>query len=330
MVSEITLSAETMATTSDSALAASPPDAQAAELHFLRKRNAELQSQVEKLLDSASNTNVGAGAPSCSTSLDGGVNDVRGKRSDEFLDQPSDFVRNLSLDGHSELGLHHRRTKSSNNSKKRSWSFSPNKLRGRRNNIESGLSEGFDNECNNTNATSPARKTMDRDSASGAASLKRYKPPRLNPLAIEQGDGEFTGIKPANDASSEESDHLINDDDDSYNKHMQSDLPWSGSQSSISAAFPPFKDQIKERAGWLIGLLFLQSCSSFIIQYNEQFLQNNMVLVQFLTMLVGAGGNAGNQAAVRVIRSLAVGTLNRRTMRFFLMQGKHHICNIKY
>jgi len=37
-------------------------------------------------------------------------------------------------------------------------------------------------------------------------------------------------------------------------------------------------------------------------------------------MLVGAGGNAGNQAAVRVIRSLAVGTLNRRTMRFFLMQ----------
>lgn len=315
-----------MATTSDSALAAPPPDAQAAELHFLRKRNAELQSQVEKLiLDSASNV---TGAPSCSTSLDGGVIDVRGKRSDEFLDQPSDFVRNLSLDGHSELGLHHRRTKSSNNSKKRSWSFSPNKLRGRRNNIESGLSEGFDNECNNTNATSPARKTIDRGSDGCAASLKRYKPPRLNPLSIEQGDGEFIGIKPANDASSEESDHLINDDDDdSYNKHMQSDL---GSQSSISAAFPPFKDQIKERAGWLIGLLFLQSCSSFIIQYNEQFLQNNMVLVQFLTMLVGAGGNAGNQAAVRVIRSLAVGTLNRRTMRFFLMQGKHHICNIKY
>jgi Mg/Co/Ni transporter MgtE len=43
-----------------------------------------------------------------------------------------------------------------------------------------------------------------------------------------------------------------------------------------------------------------------------------MVIVQFLTMLVGAGGNAGNQAAVRVIRSLAVGTLNRRTMKWFL------------
>lgn len=43
-----------------------------------------------------------------------------------------------------------------------------------------------------------------------------------------------------------------------------------------------------------------------------------MVIVQFLTMLVGAGGNAGNQAAVRVIRSLAVGTLTRRTMKRFL------------
>lgn len=43
-----------------------------------------------------------------------------------------------------------------------------------------------------------------------------------------------------------------------------------------------------------------------------------MVIVQFLTMLVGAGGNAGNQASVRVIRGLAVGTLNERTVKAFL------------
>ncbi len=46
--------------------------------------------------------------------------------------------------------------------------------------------------------------------------------------------------------------------------------------------------------------------------------RKHMIIVQFLTMLVGAGGNAGNQAAVRVIRSLAVGTLNQRTMKRFL------------
>ena len=34
-------------------------------------------------------------------------------------------------------------------------------------------------------------------------------------------------------------------------------------------------------------------------------------LVHFLTMLVGSGGNAGNQAAVLVIRALATGSLTR-------------------
>lgn len=33
------------------------------------------------------------------------------------------------------------------------------------------------------------------------------------------------------------------------------------------------------------------------------------VVIYFLTMLVGAGGNAGNQASVRVIRGIAVGAL---------------------
>jgi Mg/Co/Ni transporter MgtE len=35
-------------------------------------------------------------------------------------------------------------------------------------------------------------------------------------------------------------------------------------------------------------------------------------------MLVGAGGNAGNQASVRVIRGLALGTLNEATQAQFL------------
>lgn len=54
-----------------------------------------------------------------------------------------------------------------------------------------------------------------------------------------------------------------------------------------------------DRAGWLVGLLVLQSCSSFILKGNQGLLQTHTVIVQFLTMLVGAGGNAGNQASVR-------------------------------
>ena len=44
----------------------------------------------------------------------------------------------------------------------------------------------------------------------------------------------------------------------------------------------------------------------------------NYQVIYFLTMLVGAGGNAGNQASVRVIRGLALGTLNPNTQNQFL------------
>lgn len=80
-----------------------------------------------------------------------------------------------------------------------------------------------------------------------------------------------------------------------------------------------FFAQIKDRGGWLVGLLILQSMSSFILEYNEKLLKKHIIIVNFLTMLVGAGGNAGNQASVRVIRGLAVGTLNDRTKRNFLI-----------
>ena len=79
-----------------------------------------------------------------------------------------------------------------------------------------------------------------------------------------------------------------------------------------------FMKQVTDRAGWLVGLMVLQSMSSFIIAHNEELLQDHSVIVQFLTMLVGAGGNAGNQASVRVIRGLALGTIDRSNTKHFL------------
>ena len=58
------------------------------------------------------------------------------------------------------------------------------------------------------------------------------------------------------------------------------------------------------RASWLLGLLVCQSLSSFILADNEALLVNHPTVIFFMTMLVGAGGNAGNQAAVRIIRGL--------------------------
>ena len=60
-----------------------------------------------------------------------------------------------------------------------------------------------------------------------------------------------------------------------------------------------FLDAMRDRAYWLVGLLALQSCSGFILSRNEALLESHPVIIFFLTMLVGAGGNAGNQASVR-------------------------------
>jgi hypothetical protein len=60
-----------------------------------------------------------------------------------------------------------------------------------------------------------------------------------------------------------------------------------------------FLDALRDRAYWLVGLLALQSCSGFILSRNEALLESHPVIIYFLTMLVGAGGNAGNQASVR-------------------------------
>ena len=69
-------------------------------------------------------------------------------------------------------------------------------------------------------------------------------------------------------------------------------------------------ESLQPRATWLIGLLIAQSCSSFILADNEDLLATHPTILLFLTMLVGAGGNAGNQASVRLIRGLATGEVN--------------------
>ncbi|CBJ32338.1 Mg2+ transporter-e family [Ectocarpus siliculosus] len=61
------------------------------------------------------------------------------------------------------------------------------------------------------------------------------------------------------------------------------------------------------RGRWLLGLLVLQSSSSFVLDHYQDLLREHVVVTLFLTMLVGAGGNAGNQSAIKVIRGLATG-----------------------
>lgn len=95
-------------------------------------------------------------------------------------------------------------------------------------------------------------------------------------------------------ANSTEEVSLLQGGDDDYSCNHDHD-------DDTKEAIPctTFGSMILDRAGWLVGLLVLQSMSSFIIQRNEGLLQKHLVIVRFLTMLVGAGGNAGNQASVQ-------------------------------
>lgn len=68
-------------------------------------------------------------------------------------------------------------------------------------------------------------------------------------------------------------------------------------------------DEAWSRGRWLLGLLVLQSMSSFVLDSYQDLLKDHLVVTLFLTMLVGAGGNAGNQSAIKVIRGLATGTM---------------------
>ncbi len=69
------------------------------------------------------------------------------------------------------------------------------------------------------------------------------------------------------------------------------------------------------RGRWLLGLLILQSTSSFVLDQYQELLREHLVVTLFLTMLVGAGGNAGNQSAIKVSHTLLATRACRQQQR---------------
>eukprot|EP01053_Blabericola_migrator_P003149 Blabericola_migrator_1__3148@NODE_191_length_11624_cov_142_842866_g68_i1_p5_GENE_NODE_191_length_11624_cov_142_842866_g68_i1NODE_191_length_11624_cov_142_842866_g68_i1_p5_ORF_typecomplete_len308_score53_20MgtE/PF01769_16/1_9e03MgtE/PF01769_16/1_9e10_NODE_191_length_11624_cov_142_842866_g68_i112422165 len=82
-----------------------------------------------------------------------------------------------------------------------------------------------------------------------------------------------------------------------------------GSTSLLTAAGEPQESLAKfsHRFAWLVALLMLQSLSSFILKRFEDVFIEHSIVVLFLTMLVGAGGNAGSQSTVLAIRGIVKG-----------------------
>ena len=79
----------------------------------------------------------------------------------------------------------------------------------------------------------------------------------------------------------------------------------SGLSPSHSSYFStPAWTLIVQRSVWLVSLMLLQSLSSLILGGYENMISSYAILTCFMTMLIGTGGNAGNQSATLVIRAL--------------------------
>lgn len=78
-------------------------------------------------------------------------------------------------------------------------------------------------------------------------------------------------------------------------------------QDEISDSSTSTLHKFWHRAGWLVVLLAFQSSSSIILERFDLLVQRHPIVIYFLTMLVGAGGNVGGQTTVLVVRQLALG-----------------------
>ena len=65
--------------------------------------------------------------------------------------------------------------------------------------------------------------------------------------------------------------------------------------------------EVWNRGKWLLVLLIFQSTSSIVLASFEELIKHHLALTLFLTMLVGAGGNAGAQSVVKDISLIAAG-----------------------
>jgi len=152
--------------------------------------------------------------------------------------------------------------------------------------------------------------TIDTTNTTTSSSLKTRRTENLTDYSSSSIDDiDDDDIDDDVDDPMAEAQVLIGDGDSHCRSHKNTDT-LDGNDNRRQQQQMTFCQSLTDRAGWLIGLLILQSLSSFILARNESLLQRHGVIIQFLTMLVGAGGNAGNQASVGVIRGIAVGSIS--------------------
>ena len=72
----------------------------------------------------------------------------------------------------------------------------------------------------------------------------------------------------------------------------------SSSSSSFSSSYSSINGEFRTRSSVLVSLMIVQSLSGIILSRFDDLIKDHIIVTLFLTMLVGAGGNAGNQVSV--------------------------------
>lgn len=84
------------------------------------------------------------------------------------------------------------------------------------------------------------------------------------------------------------------------------------SAPNLSLKRAPLFSLYRQRVFWLVILVFGSLLSGIGISYFEDIIATHIVLVFFLPLLVGSGGNAGSQSSTLMVRAIATGDVHLR------------------
>lgn len=86
----------------------------------------------------------------------------------------------------------------------------------------------------------------------------------------------------------------------------------------ISLKSAPIFSLYRKRVFWLVILVFGSLLSGIGISHFEDIIAANIVLVFFLPLLVGSGGNAGSQSSTLMVRAIATGDVQLKDWFYLL------------
>ncbi|WP_214872971.1 magnesium transporter [Exiguobacterium sp. s140] len=87
----------------------------------------------------------------------------------------------------------------------------------------------------------------------------------------------------------------------------------SATKGSSDINMSPLK-AAKKRAPWIVSLMFLGMITASTIGGFEDTLETIVLLAVFMPLVMGSAGNAATQSLVVAVRSIALGTINRKNV----------------